>query len=849
MSSENESPPERREGIRVMIRVRRQDQQGQPTSVRILGRDSMSPAAAAVDATLQPATGSSASMTLNEVAHFAGGEGATPANFNKHQRFTFDSCFPHYASQRDVYKAVGVDVVKHVLEGFNGCVLTYGQTASGKTYSMLGPDGGSPQVLAQLLTGSGEGKSTSMQGAESSESQAGLVPRILAALFSTLSRRPSSELSWVMEMSAIELYNETFYDLLRGGVGASEPSSLSTNATSGSFSDAGVGAAFASSPITASAPSASEIRIREDRNPGGKGIFVEGATMVAVKSPADVLELLTRAVSSKHTSSTNMNATSSRSHTIITLFLEQVDHVKHDNKTTSRLFLVDLAGSERVEKTGAAGDRLREAQTINLSLTLLGNVIKKLTDGKSLHIPYRDSKLTRLLQDSLGGNSMTTLLCTVSPDVVHSNETLSTLMFAQRAKSIKNRPIANKVMTAEEMSRELMMLRREVLELREKLRDFTGLVAPSRGGDDERKGKLDDDGELKATLTSVVAELHQVKEELRDSSAERDELRERLAFHSQSEEDMRRKAAEWEEKFSTEKAACDAAMRKLQELLGGKAGGAVVSSPIPPQAKSTPKIISQQPLSSAKRQLPQQTTSFRRFPNAGAQQPSLSLPNDKLDEAPVTVVAMATESLSVATDEEVRAAREKAEQREAQSLVRERMLLTQVDTLTAELAKYRKFSVMCDQLLREIDMVKGEANKRLEDQEKMMEGKLKVHDATVAEMQALVDKQRAELEEAVKQRSAAVDSDEVAHLRMENKELHSENRANAVRLLDFTKRIDSLSKEVNGLKDDRAKLSKALEEANMDAQLKKRLLELSSLKGQVDKSYFRKKFLECIATE
>ncbi|CUG02022.1 kinesin-like protein, putative, partial [Bodo saltans] len=269
-------------------------------------------------------------------------------------RFTFDAVFGPHCSQADLYAAIGADVVKHSLEGYNACVMTYGQTSSGKTFSMLGPDGGSDRLFGD--------RTVDVRASE----ELGLVPRVLDTLFRRRNDKSSGEVSTNIEISCVELYNEVFFDLLSGDAEKSQ-----------------------------------NLRIREDAN---RGIFIEGAASLPVDNTPQLFDLLAKISSSKHTSFTAMNATSSRSHTIITVSVDQVDHVRHDSTTNSRIFLVDLAGSERIEKTGAMGDRLKEAQNINLSLTLLGNVIKKLTDGKSMHIPYRDSKLTRLLQNSLGGN-------------------------------------------------------------------------------------------------------------------------------------------------------------------------------------------------------------------------------------------------------------------------------------------------------------------------------------------------------------------------------------------------------------------------------------------------------------
>jgi kinesin family protein 5 len=175
--------------------------------------------------------------------------------------------------------------------------------------------------------------------------------------------------------------------------------------------------------------------------------------------------------SKRATSSTKMNDKSSRSHSIFIITVTQKHLIELDTKS-GKLFLVDLAGSEKVKKTGAEGNCLEEAKTINKSLSCLGNVINALTDGKSRFVPYRDSKLTRLLQDSLGGNSVTTLIINCSPSIYNSQETLSTLRFGTRAKSIKNKPRVNQIMCAFELMRQLEQSKKENAALLEELQMY-----------------------------------------------------------------------------------------------------------------------------------------------------------------------------------------------------------------------------------------------------------------------------------------------------------------------------------------------------------------------------------------
>lgn len=681
-------------------------------------------------------------------------------------RFTFDAVFGPECTQQDLFAAIGADVVKHALEGYNACVMTYGQTASGKTFSMLGPDGGDDRLFGDQLVDVAKSK------------ELGLVPRILDALFRERRSSSSAETTTRIELSCVELYNEIFFDLLSG----------ETEEKSG-------------------------LRIREDPS---KGIFVEGATSAAAEGTPQLFNLLAQISASKHTSYTAMNATSSRSHTIITVAVDQVDHVRHDSTTSSRIFLVDLAGSERADKTGVMGDRLKEAQNINLSLTLLGNVIKKLTDGKSMHIPYRDSKLTRLLQNSLGGNSLTTLLCTVSPDASNSSETLSTIGFAQRAKSIKNRPQVNKVLAQEEFAKEVATLRAEVASLQEKLRDLDGVVryrAANTAGDAQDLSE-----ELRGSLEAALRELHEVKQDFHESQQNEARLHAVVQFHQQRERDLTSQMKELQDRLDQERLSSQLAMKKLDEIM----------------------------TSSTHRQIEVVSTGTRFVAPSTGQRRTSSVPASDKRVRQSSAVELSKPVDPIPILDAVTVADEKRQKDvlvEAQAVIRERMLISQVGALQEELAKSRKFSAMCDHLMRELDLLKSTTDQRIQDNDAKTATLLLGSEKRVAEMEA-------KLEEATAlSASSAGFAPELEHLRMENSELHAENRANAGRLLDFTKRIDSLTKEVNELKDDRVKLTGALESSNMDAKLKQQLLSLAQVRGSKDRSYFRKKLLECFSTE
>ena len=298
-------------------------------------------------------------------------------------KFNFDYIFPSNTKQQLVYSISAKPIVEAVLQGFNGTVFAYGQTSSGKTYTMTGPDLTDPD-------------------------QMGVIPRMVSTVFDIISNsEPYIEYS--VKVSYCEIYLERIKDL------------LDTSKTN--------------------------LKIHEDKT---RGVYIDDVTEKYVSSDNDVYEVMKFGLDNRNVGSTNMNAVSSRSHSIFLITVSQTNNKDYIAKT-GKLYLVDLAGSEKVGKTGAAGKRLEEAKNINKSLTMLGLVIYSLTDGKSTHIPYRDSKLTRVLQDSLGGNSKTALIITCSPSLYNEAETISTLRFGMRAKSIKNSPKINREYTVAEL--------------------------------------------------------------------------------------------------------------------------------------------------------------------------------------------------------------------------------------------------------------------------------------------------------------------------------------------------------------------------------------------------------------
>ncbi|KAK2984088.1 hypothetical protein RJ640_028552, partial [Escallonia rubra] len=314
--------------------------------------------------------------------------------------YSFDRVFYQGSNQRAVYEFIALPIVRDAVNGINGTIITYGQcqenTGAGKTYSMEGPS-----IV------------------EGDEQKKGLLPRVVDGLFDAIKLFDEAN-NYTIKLSMVEIYMEKVRDLF----------DLSKD----------------------------NIQIKEHKV---QGIMVYGVTEVSLftgianravgetrilpilPNPAFCMPLSDSVLfcfESLHNK--EMNMTSSRSHCIYILTVQH-EVTKNNRVKTGKLILVDLAGSEKVEKTGAEGRLLEEAKTINRSLSALGNVINALTSGaqgKANHIPYRDSKLTRILQDALGGNSQTALLCCCSPSTSNASESLSTLRFGARAKHIKASP-------------------------------------------------------------------------------------------------------------------------------------------------------------------------------------------------------------------------------------------------------------------------------------------------------------------------------------------------------------------------------------------------------------------------
>ncbi|XP_031423684.1 kinesin-like protein KIF21B isoform X3 [Clupea harengus] len=362
----------------------------------------------------------------------------------KDKAFTYDFVFDTDAQQEDIYSACVHKLIEGCLEGYNATVFAYGQTGSGKTYTM----------------GTGFDLSVSVE-------EEGIIPRAVKQLFQGIERRRDEAQSagthppeFKVSAQFLELYNEEVLDLFDS---ARDPESRGRK---------------------------SNIKIHEDAS---GSIYTTGVTSRLVASEDEMLQCLKLGALSRTTASTQMNASSSRSHAIFTIHLCQMRVCQHmmngsaDSQVngvsdgpitqpeyetlTAKFHFVDLAGSERLKRTGATGERAREGISINCGLLALGNVISALGDQskKGGHVPYRDSKLTRLLQDSLGGNSRTVMLACVSPSDRDFMETLNTLKYANRARNIKNKVVVNQDKTSQQISSlraEIARLQMEVMEFK-----------------------------------------------------------------------------------------------------------------------------------------------------------------------------------------------------------------------------------------------------------------------------------------------------------------------------------------------------------------------------------------------
>ncbi|XP_071987108.1 kinesin-like protein KIF11 isoform X2 [Engystomops pustulosus] len=332
------------------------------------------------------------------------------------KNYTFDMVFGPTAKQIEVYRSVVCPILDEVIMGYNCTIFAYGQTGTGKTFTMEGE------------------RSTDEEFTWEQDPLAGIIPRTLHQIFEKLSEN-GTEFS--VKVSLLEIYNEELFDLL-------SPS-----------------------------PDVSE-RLQMFDDPRNKrGVIIKGLEEVTVHNKDEVYHILERGAAKRTTASTLMNAYSSRSHSVfsITIHMKETTIDGEELVKIGKLNLVDLAGSENIGRSGAVDKRAREAGNINQSLLTLGRVITALVE-RAPHIPYRESKLTRILQDSLGGRTKTSIIATVSPASINLEETVSTLDYANRAKSIMNKPEVNQKLTKraliKEYTEEIERLKRDLAAAREK---------------------------------------------------------------------------------------------------------------------------------------------------------------------------------------------------------------------------------------------------------------------------------------------------------------------------------------------------------------------------------------------
>ncbi|KAJ8391492.1 hypothetical protein AAFF_G00088140 [Aldrovandia affinis] len=397
--------------------------------------------------------------------------------------FTFDAVYDGSSKQSDLYDETVRPLIDSVLLGFNGTIFAYGQTGTGKTYTM--------------------------QGLWMDPEKRGVIPNSFEHIFTHISRSQNQQ--YLVRASYLEIYQEEIRDLL-----------------------------------------CKEHRKLELKENPESGVYIKDLSSFVTKNVKEIEHVMNVGNQTRSIGATNMNEHSSRSHAIFVITVEcsetGLDGENHIR--VGKLNLVDLAGSERQSKTGVRGERLKEATKINLSLSALGNVISALVDGKSTHIPYRDSKLTRLLQDSLGGNAKTIMVATLGPASYNYEETLTTLRYANRAKNIKNKPRVN------EDPKDAL------------LREARGGEGEGGGGGrghDGRRGRGRGEGEEEME-TEMETETEEEEESVEKAAGDyMKEQEEKLELEKAAIRDDRSLVAEEKQKLLDEKEKMMADLRKEQE--------------------------------------------------------------------------------------------------------------------------------------------------------------------------------------------------------------------------------------------------------------------------------------------
>ncbi|KAI3499699.1 hypothetical protein L1887_35504 [Cichorium endivia] len=389
----------------------------------------------------------------DEIAWFADGEYSLQNEFNPAITYGFDRVFGPATTTRHVYDVAAQHVVSGAMEGINGnCSLSLHDHGT---------------VFAYGVTSSG--KTHTMHGEQKSP---GIIPLAVKDVFGIIQETPGRE--FLLRVSYLEIYNEVINDLLD--------------------------------------PTGQNLRIREDN----QGTYVEGIKEEVVLSPAHALSLIASGEAHRHVGSNNFNLLSSRSHTIFTLMIESspCGDNQEEDVTLSQLHLIDLAGSES-SKTETTGMRRKEGSYINKSLLTLGTVISKLTDGKAAHIPYRDSKLTRLLQSSLSGHGRVSLICTVTPASSNTEETHNTLKFAHRSKHVEIKASQNKIIDEKSLikkyQKEISNLKQELQQLKRGMapnqEDLVNMKLQLEAGQVKLQSRLEEEEQAKAALMGRIQRL------------------------------------------------------------------------------------------------------------------------------------------------------------------------------------------------------------------------------------------------------------------------------------------------------------------------------------------------------
>uniref|UniRef100_A0A2I2Z5N2 Kinesin family member 1A n=1 Tax=Gorilla gorilla gorilla TaxID=9595 RepID=A0A2I2Z5N2_GORGO len=394
----------------------------------------------------------------------------------------------NYASQKQVYRDIGEEMLQHAFEGYNVCIFAYGQTGAGKSYTMMG---------------------------KQEKDQQGIIPQLCEDLFSRINDTTNDNMSYSVEVSYMEIYCERVRDLLNP-------------------------------------KNKGNLRVREHPL---LGPYVEDLSKLAVTSYNDIQDLMDSGNKARTVAATNMNETSSRSHAVFNIIFTQKRHDAETNITTekvSKISLVDLAGSERADSTGAKGTRLKEGANINKSLTTLGKVISALAEmvsgpnkkkKKTDFIPYRDSVLTWLLRENLGGNSRTAMVAALSPADINYDETLSTLRYADRAKQIR----CNAVINEDPNNKLIRELKDEVTRLRDLLYaqglgDITDNVSDLENNNLNRGGTVNEAPDPLSTVTNALVGMSPSSSlsALSSRAASVSSLHERILFAPGSEEAIER---------------------------------------------------------------------------------------------------------------------------------------------------------------------------------------------------------------------------------------------------------------------------------------------------------------------